>query len=210
MRVLDLFCGAGGASMGYHRAWPDADIVGVDIVPMPRYPFTFVQADALAPPVDLDAFDFIHASPPCQEYSVTRHSHDVSYPMLVEPVREMLQGHVHVIENVVGAPIANQPTLDGRNGTQACGSMFGLKHIRRHRWFETSFPVSHGWCNHQTQDVLNMYRSKSKAAFQDRHGEPAGTVYRRDSGLEWMTLNEALESFPPVYTQWIGEQLGQA
>ena len=69
MRILDLFCGAGGAAMGYHRAWPDAQIVGIDNVPQPDYPFTFIQGDALNPPVRLEAFDLIHASPPCQAYT---------------------------------------------------------------------------------------------------------------------------------------------
>ncbi len=195
--------------MGYHQALPDAEIVGVDIEPMPRYPFTFIQADALNPPFDLADFDLIHASPPCQEYSVTRHSHTVTYPELVEPVRDMLQDHTYVIENVPGAPVAHQETLDGRHGIQLCGSMFGLKHVRRHRWFETSFPTGHGWCNHQNQDTVNAYNSGQRNRFRDRHGEMAGTAYRRDSGLEWMTLDQALESFPPAYTEYIAKRLSQ-
>jgi len=104
MRVLDLFCGAGGASMGYHRAWPDAEIVGIDNMPQPDYPFKFVQADALNLPVNLGDFDLIHASPPCQAYSTaTPGEHD--HPDLVPPTREMLQGHRFVIENVVGSPL---------------------------------------------------------------------------------------------------------
>ena len=117
MRLLDLFCGAGGAAMGYHRAGFD-EIVGIDIVPQPNYPFTFVQGDALVPPIDLDAFDLIHASPPCQAYSIANrlgHMDATRYPRFIEPTRALLAGRVSVIENVEGAPLVEPYTL--------CGSM---------------------------------------------------------------------------------------
>ena len=139
-RILDLFCGAGGAGEGYRRA--GFDVYGVDLTFMPRYPFPFFQGDALdtmwrllagdviefkhwhVPGSDkpwrveemmLSDFDAIHASPPCQAYSVTRHSHHIEYPMLVEPIRELLirTGLPYVIENVVGAPLLNPTTLCG-------------------------------------------------------------------------------------------------
>ncbi len=86
-RLLDLFCGAGGVGMGYARA--GFEVVGVDANPQPQYPFEFHQADAMTYP--LDGFDVIHASPPCQGYSVTRHATGLSYPMLIEPVRDRLR-----------------------------------------------------------------------------------------------------------------------
>lgn len=89
MKLLDLFCGAGGAAMGYHQA--GFDVVGVDINPQPRYPFEFHQADALQFLSEFgNQFDCIHASPPCQAYSVTKALHDNDYPELIKPVRELL------------------------------------------------------------------------------------------------------------------------
>ena len=135
MRILDLFCGAGGAAAGYHRAFPNAEIVGVDIVPQPRYPFTFIQADALEFP--LDGFDFVHASPPCQAFTAYRRRGGGvgdGYPDLIAVVRARLLCHdaTYVIENVPGAPL--------HHPVQLCGSSFGLN-VRRHRLFETSFPA---------------------------------------------------------------------
>src|SRR5215469_13694103 len=90
-RLLDLFCGAGGAAMGYHRA--GFDVVGVDIKPQPRYPFAFVHADALKVLYAVGRqFDAVHASPPCQAYSVLRRANpDAEYPDLVHPTRELLR-----------------------------------------------------------------------------------------------------------------------
>ena len=130
-RLLDLFCGAGGAAMGYHRA--GFEVVGVDINPQPHYPFEFIQGDAVE--VALDAwrlFDAIHASPPCQAYSWSaKRWAEVERAELVAPTRSLLAdiGRPYVIENVVGAPLIDPITL--------CGEMFGLEVIR-HRLFESN------------------------------------------------------------------------
>jgi len=135
MRILDLYSGAGGAAQGLHQAFPFAEIVGVDIVPQPHYPFGFVQADALDFP--LDGYDFVWASRPCQGYSVMRHlpwnAHKI-YPLLIEPTRARLRawGGPYIIENVMGArrQMPSSPYL--------CGTMFG-KRFYRHRLFEAPF-----------------------------------------------------------------------
>ena len=131
-RLLDLFCGAGGCSVGYYRA--GFEVVGVDIVPQPNYPFEFYQADALGFDFDPGWFHAVHASPPCQAYSSLRGFTTTEYPQLIEYVRELLiqTGLPYVIENVVGAPLINPIRL--------CGSSFGLK-VWRHRLFETSFQI---------------------------------------------------------------------
>src|SRR5262249_42856191 len=129
-RLLDLFCGAGGAAMGYHRA--GFEVVGVDIKPQPNYPFQFVCADALAVlrgEADIDIgrperIDAIHASPPCQAYSVLKHLSSGDHPDLVAETRTLLQstGLLYVIENVPGAPLRDPVTI--------CGSSLGLD-VRR-------------------------------------------------------------------------------
>lgn len=145
--LLDLFCGAGGAAMGYHRA--GFDVVGVDVRPQPRYPFRFVQADAVwFASLGLTHFTAIHASPPCQDYSKAMRHLSGTYPRLIDPVRELLaaSGLPWVIENVLGAPLPAQDDLFGAHGTELCGSMFGLQmaglQVRRHRLFESSFPMA--------------------------------------------------------------------
>src|SRR5713226_9004155 len=127
-RLLDLFCGAGGAAAGYARA--GFEVVGVDIRPQPRYPFAFHQADALT--CSLDGFDAYHASPPCQLYSRTHRLWKSSvHPDLVDPLRQRLRatGKPYMLENVPGAPLPGSIVL--------CGTMFGLG-VLRHRLFESN------------------------------------------------------------------------
>jgi DNA (cytosine-5)-methyltransferase 1 len=201
-RLLDLFCGAGGAAMGYHRA--GFEVVGVDNRPQPNYPFEFIQGDALAYVRglllgDWDWADAVHASPPCQDYSTAmRH-----------PVRELLQktGLPWVIENVPGAPLPQQDTLDGRYGVELCGTMFGLR-VYRHRLFETNFPVSAPrGCSH-TAPPMNPHnqvgRDRIYAEFGRQDPDP---IWNKAMGVEWMGRYEAREAIPPAYTELIGHQL---
>lgn len=200
MRILDLFSGAGGAAMGYHRAFPDAEIVGVDLNPQPRYPFQFVQADAMTYP--LDGFDFIHASPPCQRFSAMsacRPGLSDGYPDHVAATRERLQesGATWVIENVPGSPLVNPIML--------CGHMFGLA-LYRHRLIETSHMIF------QPQHPKHVV-SGSRAG----HWKPGQIISvsgncapialaRSAMGIDWMNRNELAESIPPAYTEYVGRQ----
>ena len=196
--LLDLFCGGGGASMGYHRA--GFDVVGVDLQPQPHYPFRFVQADALAPPFDLAAFDAIHASPPCQAYTrATDWGRDRrgDHPRLIDVTRDMLRaaGVPYVIENVEDA------RHDLVDPVMLCGSMFGLP-IRRHRYFEAP-------------DLFALLPpcAHSRSDFVFDHGT-SGTpesVYRDvGMGCDWMTVYESRQAIPPAYTEWIGKRLVEA
>jgi len=217
-RLLDLFCGAGGASVGYHRA--GFDVVGVDHRPQPRYPFEFHQADALTYP--LTGFDAIHASPPCQLYSAatrasnTRHRH----PDLVPPTREALHntGRPWIMENVPGAPLDHPVTL--------CGAAFGLTaedhdgrklYLRRHRLFESNIwltPVECMCLTYQDRGyaVGGVYGGGS-ATFERartiRKGgyTPPTDVRQRLLGIDWMTQYGMSQAIPPAYTQYLGEQL---
>ncbi len=211
-RLLDLFCGAGGAAVGYHRA--GFDVVGVDIKPQPNYPFEFVQDDALAlmstyPWWDVPPFVAIHASPPCQAYSDLRTMHGVAdaYPKLIEEVRERLNatGLPYVIENVPGAPLAYQATLDGRHGVRLNGPMFGLEEdsygLERERWFECSFPIAQPIARRRMPQRVSVHGG----------GQPgrAGGRDKRVMGIDWMTRDELNEAIPPAYTELIGAQLLQ-
>ena len=211
-RLLDLFCGAGGAAMGYHRA--GFDVVGVDIKPQPNYPFEFVKWDAVSfmgcglwESARLSA---IHASPPCQGYSKLAAMHpERTYPRLIEPVRQMLRatGLPWVIENVEGSPMSHHPALDGTWGVVLCGTAFGLGvergDLQRHRAFESSFPIAPTACRHQ-RPAVGVYG----------HGGHSGKhrmLYRKEAaeamGIDWMSRDEMTQAIPPAYTKHIGQYL---
>lgn len=216
-RLLDLFCGAGGASMGYHRA--GFRVVGVDIKRQPHYPFEFIQADATTFP--LDGFDVIHASPPCQAYSVTRHSQpQVKYPDLLPLTRERLAatGKPWVIENVVGAPMGWAIEL--------CGTSFGLYatdldgqrlRLKRHRWFEFDRLMLGPPCSCDRSIMVGGVYSggpanRQKNTWAGSKGRRGGYTPRHQvreelMGIDWMNQHELTQAIPPAYTKWIGKQL---
>lgn len=205
--LLDLFCKAGGAGMGYHRA--GFDVVGVDIEPQPNYPFEFVQADAMT--FDLRGFDAIHASPPCQGYSKAMRHLSRGAAMLIDETRERLNasGVPWVIENVQGAPLTTCTTLFGEHGVILCGSMFGLK-LWRHRLFETSFAIRPPQaCDHR-EPPINPTRRSSAAKVREEYGMNPETVWRAEMDVPWMGKDEARQAIPPSFTEWIGRQMLKA
>lgn len=203
--ILDLYCGAGGAAMGYHRA--GFDVVGVDVAPQPNYPFFFIQADAIevlndreAMPGWWDTFSAVHASPPCQAYSTLAALHDKDYPDLYEPTRELLiaTGLPYVIENVIGAPY--------RSGFVLCGSMFGLK-VRRHRNFESSELMFPPKCDHRAQGTpLGVY-GHGGGGKMTRGTKAKPSQFAELMGMPWAKPAEIVQAIPPVYTEWIGSRL---
>jgi DNA (cytosine-5)-methyltransferase 1 len=207
-RLLDLFSCEGGAAMGYYRA--GFDVVGVDIAPQPRFPFAFVQGDALEYVAKHGhEFDAIHASPPCQGYSVTQSIHGKAYPMLIEDVRAALQatGRPYVIENVPGAPLLNPVEL--------CGVMFGLK-VYRHRLFETNpFMLAPLHTPHPPGSTTNSKGDYSSFAKGATHISVAGHNFSRQDAviameIDWMSKHGLAQAIPPAYTEYIGGYLMQA
>lgn len=201
LQGLDLYCKAGGCSAGYARA--GFEMTGVDIEPQTRYPFRFVLSDALEyVEAHGHEYDFIHASPPCQAHTSLRGRWGREYADLISVTRAALiaTGKPYIIENVPGAPLLNPITL--------CGSMFGLKVIR-HRLFETS-PViwwPPGQCEHPFGAVGRQgHRAKGEWMTVTGHFSDVPKA-QRAMGIDWMTQSELAQAIPPVYTQWIGEQI---
>lgn len=199
-RLLDLFCGAGGAAMGYHRAGFEDLLRGGDVPGLARF-------------WSIDDFDAIHASPPCQAFSeMTRTSGRTGHPDLLTPTRELLE-QVRipwVIENVPFAPM--------RADVLRCGSMFDMD-IKRHRLFETNWPIRpHMWpCRHKIWSArfppehLGMKRRGrlSRVVGVYGGGRYAGSdaLRRQVMEIDWMSRDELSNAVPPRYTQFIGEQL---
>lgn len=201
-KLLDLFSGAGGAGMGYHRA--GFAVTGVDCRPQPRYPFQFVQADALAYVAEHGhEYDAIHASPPCQAYSVTKNfTKRRGHPDLLAATRDRLNasGRPWVIENVPGAPM--------RADFRLCGCMFGLRRLRRERWFETSWNAFElrPACVH-LEPVITV-AGHDVPSHQRKFGRTVPLSERREAmGIDWMGRDELGLAIPPAYTELIGAQL---
>ncbi len=219
-RLLDLFCGAGGASMGYNRA--GFDVVGVDNRPQPHYPFAFVQADALEYAaqdlVGWDGFDAIHASPPCQRYSDLAHRNGNAdqHPDLIAPTRALLEatGLPYVIENVEGAPLVDPVTICGTAlGLGVAIPFLGRYRLRRHRLFESNLRIQGSpCCCDDERPVIDV--SGGGPTHAPRTDGKGGRTYkgtadeaRAAMGIDWMTKAELNEAIPPAYTELIGHQL---
>ncbi len=215
MRLLDLFSGAGGAAEGYHRAG-FTDIVGIDIDPQPSYPFAFIQADALDPPVNLDDFDLIHASPPCQVHTPATNRFKDRHVDLIPETRRLLAGRRSVIENVPAAPLRCDVLL--------CGTMFNLRidgyELRRHRIFELNgFPLVLTPPHQHQSKTLSVVGHMSESSRRthaphrlDKSSMRAGRVdARRLMDVGWMSDagqgHEMAEAIPPAYTEFIGNHV---
>ena len=209
MKLLDLFCGAGGASAGYAAA--GFEVHGVDLKHGKRYPYTYVRADVLDVLRDknyLDQFDVIHASPPCQTHSITQHLRNAqgkttSKLDLIPETRAALieLGKPYIIENVPGSPLINP--------IQLCGSSFGLK-VRRHRLFESNMALVGSVCDHKSQGrPIGVYGSLNDEI--PKGGKTAATIdeARAAMGISWAIWTELVEAIPPAYTKYLGEQLGR-
>lgn len=213
-KLLDLFCGAGGAAMGYHRA--GFEVVGVDNKPQPHYPFEFHLADALEFP--LDGYDAYHASPPCQKWSgladVTKHHTGKfpNHPDLIVPTRERLvaTGKPYVIENVTKCkPLKTMIIL--------CGASMGLRNIQRHRHFESNVMMFQPKCSHSKEaEILGVYGKLNgreifrRKEYRTTHAAKNLEHARQLLGIDWMEDGEIQEAIPPAYTEYIGKYLIEA
>lgn len=230
--MLDVFCCAGGAAMGYHRA--GFEMYGIDIDPQPRYPFWFHQGDAIevlrtllagrgveftrlghSPrTMTLSMFAAAHGSPPCQAYSAMKHMPDAKvHPELIEPTRDLFNalGLPWVIENVSGAPLLDATTL--------CGSMFGLGasgfSLQRHRQFESSIPLATPPDHAHSGPTIGVYgghvRCRSSKFWRstgaDFPGQDKKALANEAMGIDWMTMNQLSEAIPPAYAEFIGRQI---
>lgn len=202
-RLLDLFCGAGGAAQGYHRA--GFTVVGVDINPQPNYPFEFHQADATT--FDLDGFDAVHASPPCQDHSPLSAlvgEHGTGWMLHHTINRLHACGLPYVVENVMGA------ALDRRRSIVLCGEMFGLRTIR-HRRFEPSPGLVLTAPPHRPHTARTATSRRRERWAQGWHvsitGDVGTYVGPEAMGIDWMTGNELSQAIPPAYTEHIGGQM---
>jgi DNA (cytosine-5)-methyltransferase 1 len=207
MKLLDLFCGVGGASVGYAQA--GFEVHGVDLKHGKRYPFTYLRADVLDVLKNdeyIQQFDVIHASPPCQTHSITQHLRNAqgkstSKIDLIPETRAALiaSGKPYIIENVPGSPLIDP--------IQLCGSSFGLK-VRRHRLFESNMNLVGSICDHKSQGrPIGVYGSLKDEI--PNGGKTADTIdeARNAMNMPWAIWTELVEAIPPAYTKYLGDQI---
>lgn len=208
-KVLDLFCGAGGSAVGLKRAWPDAEIIGVDIKPQKHYPFTFVLGDAMTFP--LEGYDFIWASPPCQAYStmteLSKFKRQIiaPHPELIDLTRIRLDAANarYCIENVYAA------RRRMKNRFVLCGSMFGLG-VYRHRVFETTdFFLHPPEGNHKATYALPYFSCVVGIGgkWRGRNGSRKTDDWRKAMDIDWMDRYELTQAVPPAYSEFIARQI---
>jgi DNA (cytosine-5)-methyltransferase 1 len=219
LKILDLYCGAGGCAAGYAKA--GFEVVGVDIEPQPNYPYEFIQADALVVLKDkafIEKFDFIHASPPCQVHSQARGLSEArnsgkygTHIDLIPETRRLLQatGKPYVIENVANSTLINPIKL--------YGSQFKNLYTQRERWFESNMPLS------EPEKPREKMKTPSAGNGIGEDGSISicgnGGVRGLNAkqirlywgfamgGIDWMTRAELAEAIPPAYTEFIGKQV---
>lgn len=222
INILDLFCGAGGASRGYELAAIalriEVEITGIDIYPQPRYPYSFIEQDALdLTKKDIINYHFIHASPPCQKFSrITPSNNKRKHINYIPRIRRLIKNKPYIIENV---PEAKRYL---RKPIMLCGTMFNLK-VYRHRYFESSFNIEDlkHYPHYDSMPSANrpggLETNLSPKGFISVVGggtrkHPSGRKdiyeYRKKAmGINWMNRYELAQSIPPAYTKFIGEQL---
>lgn len=217
-KLLDLYCCAGGAAKGYHDA--GFEVVGVDIVDRPNYPYEFIKADALEILKDvtfISQFDAIHASPPCQCYSKLKYlsgnveKWEAEHVDLVASTRELLikTGKPYIMENVEGSPLINPIKL--------CGSQFENMYTQRPRLFESNIPLK----KPDAPVVRHKTLKLGEGFAEDGYITVAGTRPPKGmneiqaklyygfalGGIDWMSLEELTQAIPPVYTCFLGKQI---
>jgi DNA (cytosine-5)-methyltransferase 1 len=214
LRALDLFCGAGGSARGLQNAgfW----VLGIDHRAQPRYAGdAFIQADALRPPIRLEAFDLIWASPPCQAFSIANTRWGYEYPDLIDGTRAMLlaAGVPFVIENVATAPIRADVVL--------VGSMFDLDIARRRHFEIQGFAAPFALIPQTTKTTMNgglacvaghgANRGRWKGSWSTMPAELRARLSARNCkagwqeamDIDWMRRDELAQAIPPAYSEFI-------